>query len=92
MGLQKTFKNHFARDLINDFNADTNNQYFIYFGKVDTWDDDNSPDALIDSVQAEYINVLIMEVIQNPLQNQLIQNQKLKHLVMMDINGSSWVK
>jgi len=54
MGLQKTFKNHFARDLINDFNADTDNQYFIYFGKVDAWDDDNSPDSLTDSVQAEF--------------------------------------
>jgi len=54
MGLQKTFKNHFARDLINDFNADTDNQYFIYFGKVEAWDDDNSPDSLTDSVQAEF--------------------------------------
>ena len=54
MGLQKTFKNHFARDLINDFNADTDNQYFIFFGKVDAWDDDNSPDTLTDSVQSEF--------------------------------------
>tara|TARA_R110001592_G_scaffold269141_1_gene535492 strand:+ start:583 stop:3072 length:2490 start_codon:yes stop_codon:yes gene_type:complete len=54
MPLQKTFKNHFARDLINDFDADTNNQYFIYFGKVDAWDDENSPDLLTDSVQAEF--------------------------------------
>jgi len=54
MGLQKTFKNHFARDLINDFNADTDNQYFIFFGKVDAWDDDNSPDTLTGSVQAEF--------------------------------------
>ena len=67
MGLQKTFKNHFARDLIKDFNADTDNQYFIFVGKVDAWSNENSPDTLIDSVSSgfsAYRNALVMKRIE----------------------------
>ena len=33
MGLQQTFKTSFARELINDLEIGTDNQYFLFFGK-----------------------------------------------------------
>lgn len=54
MGLQQTFKNNFAGDFINEFSADSDNQYFLFFGKVDSWGDDNSPTSLVDSVNSSF--------------------------------------
>ena len=54
MGLQNTFKNSFARELMNDFETKSDTQYYLYFGKSDAWSDDNSPDAVTDSVASSF--------------------------------------
>jgi len=35
--MTKSFSLTFAKDLANEFNNDQENQYFLYFGKVDSW-------------------------------------------------------
>jgi len=54
--MKKSFSISFAEDLANEFDNDKANQYFLYFGKVDTWvnspygsDDDNTPASNVDS-------------------------------------------
>jgi len=54
MGLQNTFKTSFARELMKDFETKSDNQYYLYFGKSDAWTDDNSPDAVTDSVSSSF--------------------------------------
>ena len=54
MGLQNTFKNSFARELMKDFETKSVNQYYLYFGKSDAWSDENSPDAVTDSVASSF--------------------------------------
>jgi len=54
MGLQNTFKNSFARELIKDFETKSDNQYYLYYGKSDAWGDENSPDAVTDSVASSF--------------------------------------
>lgn len=56
--MTKSFSISFAEDLANDFNNDKKNQYFLYFGKVDSWTnspyssgDDNTPASNVDSIE-----------------------------------------
>jgi len=58
--MNKSFSISFAEDLANDFNNDNTNQYFLYFGKVDSWvnepygadaDDSGNAPSNVDSVE-----------------------------------------
>jgi len=56
--MTKSFSLTFASDLANEFDNDNTNQYFIYFGKVDTWENvpyssasASTPASNVDSVE-----------------------------------------
>ena len=54
MGLQQTFKTSFARELINDLEVGTGNQYFLFFGKEGAWTNENSPPSVVDCNNARF--------------------------------------
>ena len=54
MGLQQTFKTSFARELINDLEIGTGNQYFLFFGKEGAWTNENSPPSVVDCNNARF--------------------------------------
>ena len=55
--LQNTFRTDFAESLMEEFSVNSNDQYFIFFGKVDGWTVDTSPDTLVDSTESNYSSI-----------------------------------
>ena len=55
--LQNTFRTDFAESLIEEFSAKSDDQYFVFFGKINGWTIDTSPDLLVDSVESNFSSI-----------------------------------
>ena len=88
MGLQNTFKTSFASDLFSSFDIGSKDQYFVYFGKVDSWTDDSSPDTLVDCVDSEF------SAYRNAIALKRIDKSNVFHMVTRYdwVSGTSYAK
>lgn len=55
--LQNTFRTDFAESLIQEFSANSDDQYFVFFGKIDGWTVDTTPDTLVDCVDSGFSSI-----------------------------------
>lgn len=53
-GLRRTFQTRLAKLLMEDFSTESDNRYFIFFGKPLPWTAESTPDSAIDSNQTLY--------------------------------------
>ena len=47
--IKATFRKQFARDFMDSFTTVSDDFYFLFYGKVHPWDDDNSPPLTLDT-------------------------------------------
>ena len=52
--LQNKFRTDFAKNLLSSFNPLSDDNYFLFFGKSNSWSDETTPPAVVDSVEEHF--------------------------------------